>query len=577
MSYRLFSFLLCALLSLAAQAGSIEDQLRAEGEIAKQNADLYYDEIFDKNGELRPAYKDLYPALLKEHAKMSNKVRRLTKKDFLGDNALSRIALVVDHDEHEMKRKGVEQRGRALLKFLQDHYSGKKSYLEAGVIPREVIDRIIERTGESGYAGHIDPKTISFSYGPDVIRDKDGIFRVLEDNNGFVGGQGDLKMARESLFRHVPEYEQILGGEKLNDPGSYYRELHKIFQKQMKDPKAKMVYFSVPPYSDEETKRLVKLWGELGVEAVTPFSRNPKLVKRPDGMYLEHRKGKSIRREKIGYMIFDSEFHGRDPGFAPSHEQYILTSAKEWLSDKSTGPRQKEKIVAAMKADPKTGRVDIANLEKVLRHDIGIPLGSTKVPGLVEAVANGTLPTNNTPGGDFINDKEFNMYVEDIVRFYEKEEPILRNLRTYKLYDEVNGSRQVNQGVLAKLKNNMDQYVVKVVDGRGGDGVWVGPKLSRKERQELIARLQADTTREVIVQQYAHPSVLAGDIVDERILAFVSPEGIHVSETGWSRGVGMDGDGKVNLSAGKAHEVTVITRYLRAKACAEQYRSLRAH
>jgi uncharacterized circularly permuted ATP-grasp superfamily protein len=577
-----FSVLFLSLAPLLALAASpeVEAILRKEGLRAKKNADLYYDEVFDRDGNLRDQYKEIYPRLLGQNKTALEKIRRLTKADFSKDNALSRVALIANRDaERARKRLGVEQRGKALLMFLQDHYSAKKTYAKDGVIPAEVVDRIIERAGESGYAGQLKPELIKFLYGPDIIRDKDGIFRVLEDNTNYLGGQGDLLMARESLFNRVPEYKEVFGKDTLSQPTDFYKELLARYKAEMKDPKAPIIFFSVPPYPDQEDKRLAKIWRDLGVEIVTPFTRDPKLVKRPDGMYLERRKGNVIRREKVGYMIFNSEFAGLDPKFAPANEQFMLGEAKYRLGAKGSeklANYQRVALEKAMQITTATGRPDFKEIEKVLSNTIRVRLKAGIEPGIVEAVVKGQLLTNNTPGTEFINDKEFNIYVEDLVRHYLKEEPILRNLHTQRLYLDSAGERKVDPRVFAELEKNMDKYVVKVVDGRGGEGVWVGPKLSAKERRELLKRLKADTSREVIVQDYRHPSVLPSslpsefppDIVDERILSYVSPKGIYVSETGWSRGVSMAGDGKVNLSAGKAHEVT---NFEREAGCNKQF------
>lgn len=565
MTYRLFIYFFFFLASAAVAAPDVEKLLREEGARAAKNADLYYDEIFDRDGKLRPQYQDIYPRILELNQKEKQELRRLTKKDFRGDNALSPVALITDQAEHARKREGVAQRGKALLRFLQDHYSGEKTYLKQGVIPPDVMGRVLERAGEGIFEGQIDPKKIKFLYGPDIIRDAEGIFRVLEDNTNYLGGQGDLVEARESLWRRMPAYPALLGEEKLADPKDFYRELLARYRAEMPDPNAKVVFFSVPPYPDQEDTRLRKIWAELGVEEVTPFSRNPKLVRKADGMYLERLVGPKKVSEKIGYLIFNSEFAGLDTSTSLARQHLLYTDANYWLKEKLT-PNQRAKLTTALAPDPKTGKVDFVALEKALTKDLKVKVNSGPQAGILEAITKGLVLTNNTPGTEFINDKEFNTYVEDLVRFYLQEEPILRNLPTRRLYVEENGVRKVDPKVFRELESDFDKYVVKVVDGRGGDGVWVGPKLSKVARKKLLRELKTQVGREVIVQEYRHPSVLAGDIVDERILAQVGPGKMapYVSEVGWSRGVTMAGNGKVNLSGGKAHEVTVVTRDLTA-------------
>lgn len=545
----------------------VQKLIREQGAVAKKNANLYYDEVFDASGELRPQYRDIYPKMLQRSAEEIEKIRKLTKRDFEKDNAVSAFALITDEKEHDLKRKGVAQRGRALHEFLRDHYSGKKTY--ASVIPPHIVDAIIERTGESGYAGHIDPDRIRFMYGPDMIRGYDGKFYVLEDNTNYLGGQGDLVEARRSLWEHAPEYPELLSEEKLADTKAFYRNLVARYRAEMPNPKDKIIFFAVPPYPDNEDYRLIKIWKELGVELVTPFTRDPKLVKRADGMYLMRKTAKSIRYKKVGFIIGNAEFSGLDPTFKPSYNQFLQETARNEIAEKSKFKKYQTKVAALQRAlEPHaiTGQPNFDEVERILRYEFRLGYFTEgTVPGLVEAIVKGQVLANNTPGIDFINDKEFNMYVDDLIRHYLGEEPILQNLPARRLYKaDAKGHRVVDEEVFRDLIDHQEKYVVKVVDGRGGEGVYVGAKEPREKWLAMVEMRRKNTDREAIAQAYRHPSVVAGDIVDERILAQVGPavKGVHVevSPVGWSRGVTMNGDGKVNLSQGKAHELVVIER-----------------
>jgi uncharacterized circularly permuted ATP-grasp superfamily protein len=577
---------LCAPIAFGAGRENVEQKLQQQGAEAAKNAGLYYDEIFDQNGKLRPQYRDIYPRILERSRTDLRAVRRLTQKDFRGDNALSPVARILTTEENELLKTGTAQRGRALQEFLKDYYSGKKSYDKAGIISDELVSSIVARAGESGFYGQLKPELIKFMYGPDIIRDSKGAFRVLEDNTNYLGLQGDLVKARESLWQRMPEYAKALESEKLADPGIFYRELLANYRKEMKNPGEKIIFFSVPPYPDNEDRRLNKIWSSLGVEQVTPFSRK-KLVKKDGGMYLEWKDGKKFRSEKVGFMIFNAEFACLDSTFRPAWEQCLSQDAKYWLAQKSSserlGKNARAQLEEALRPDGETGKVNYKKLEETL-GELGHSPSERQVPGLLEAITKGQLLTNNTPGTEFINDKEFNTNVEKLIRFYLKEEPILKNIRTDRLY-QVNaaGKREINPEVFQRLQQDMDHQVVKVVDGRGGEGVWVGPKLTDKERANLLDQLATQTEREVIVQEFVHPSVLAGDIVDIRMLAQVGAEekagngaSIVVSEVGATRAVTKEGDGKVNLSGGKAHEVTVLVRETkppsgRPKTCAELF------
>lgn len=548
-----------------------EEAMAEAAERARANSTLYYDEIFDQDGNIRPHYRDIFPLYLNKSKDELDAIRRATTKDFRGDNALSALPRIMPQEEFDTVKRGVAQRGKALLLFLQDHYSGKKTYLDK-VMPESVVKQIIERSGEAGFEGHIKPELIRFMYGPDIIRDAEGIHRVLEDNTSFLGGQGDLVIAKESLYKHMPELKEAFAGEPTTDPMQFYRDLLARYRSEMKNPAERIVVYAVPPYPDKEDYRLKEIWKKLGVEWVTPSGGPSKLVKKPDGMYLETKVGKRTRSEKVGYVIFNTEFYIADPSFPANREQFLFKEATEQLSYKgkeALPPTVRVGLERAMKPDPKTGKIDYRKIENILKMNSPYNLGMEKgiTPGLLEAIVSGQLLSNNTPGTEFINDKEFNMYVEDLIRHYLKEEPILRNLPTERLYiTNEAGARVVDEKVIEKLEKNWDKYVVKVVDGRGGDGVWVGPKLSESERADLLKRLRADTSRETIIQGYTHPSVLGNDIVDLRVLSQVGYTGrgphpdVYVPDIGWSRAVGLGGDGKVNLSAGTAHEVTFMVR-----------------
>jgi uncharacterized circularly permuted ATP-grasp superfamily protein len=532
---------------------------------AAANNELYYDEVFDENGAIRPHYRDIFPHFAELNKKRREEIRKGTLKRFEGDNALSPLPLVTPEEEFRRLQAGVAQRGEALLRFLQDHYSGDKSYIRDGIIPEEVIRQIVERSTEAGYEGLVNPDEISFLYGPDIIRDAQGVFRVLEDNTGFLGGQGDIIEARESLRAFMPEMMKELEGQ-THDPRNFYDELYQRYRGEMKNPKEKMIVFAVPPYADMEDNRLRQIWESFGVEWVTPYGKK-RITQKPDGLYLRWKEGGRELEEKVGFIIMNSDHHDADPSHPVAREKWLRNWAEYILSEENGDNAEVEQVRKALRPDPKTGRVDYAKLERHLRGLAKLRTVGGK--GIIEASLKGQVRTNTGPATEFINDKEFNLYVEDLIRYYLKEEPILRNFPTKRIYTtDARGQRVPDETVFADLEANRSKYVLKVVDGRGGDGVHVGPKTSPEKWKKILVDLRRSPDREVIAQQYGHPSVLGDDIVDRRIYAQVSARldesgkypGVFVPNHGWSRGALMAGDGKVNLSAGRAHEVAFIVR-----------------
>jgi uncharacterized circularly permuted ATP-grasp superfamily protein len=62
--------------------------------------------------------------------------------------------------------------------------------------------------------------------------------------------------------------------------------------------------------------------------------------------------------------------------------------------------------------------------------------------------------------------------------------------------------------------------VIKKVDGRGGDSVWVGPKIPRQEFLSVKPMILAEP-QAYIVQEYIPLSVLDGQLVDLRFVSFL--------------------------------------------------------
>jgi uncharacterized circularly permuted ATP-grasp superfamily protein len=165
------------------------------------------------------------------------------------------------------------------------------------------------------------------------------------------------------------------------------------------------------------------------------------------------------------------------------------------------------------------------------------------------------------PGVDFVGDKELKSYVDELVRHYLKEEPLLPSIPVERFgVREASGEVRLDEDLLHRVLDDgaHRDWVFKVVDGRGGKGVYIGPKMSEEDRQELLAHIKSDPSRWV-VEPYTTPSTLNGHIVDLRMVSQVTPDGVIVSPTPWGRGVPIEGDGKVNLSqAGREFAVAVV-------------------
>ena len=107
-------------------------------------------------------------------------------------------------------------------------------------------------------------------------------------------------------------------------------------------------------------------------------------------------------------------------------------------------------------------------------------------PGLMLAARLGNVTIANAVGNGVADDKLLYTYVPELIRYYLSEEPILKNVDTWRLEDP---------GALEEVLDRLDELVVKPVDGSGGKGLVVGPDASPAELEKLRTRLHGRPAR----------------------------------------------------------------------------------
>jgi len=168
-------------------------------------------------------------------------------------------------------------------------------------------------------------------------------------------------------------------------------------------------------------------------------------------------------------------------------------------------------------------------------------------PGILDAYFNGQVKIVNGPGFDFLGDKQFCCYMDTLTRFYLDEEPILKTIPTLSFSLKEPKRSELLRAVFDD-PNSQHTLVVKRVDGRGGDAVWVGPMLSREEFAKVRPMVEKEPAA-FLVQKYIALSQVDGQLTDLRNLASVRRNSIVVSKTLWARGVpAKNSNGKVNIS-----------------------------
>lgn len=94
------------------------------------------------------------------------------------------------------------------------------------------------------------------------------------------------------------------------------------------------------------------------------------------------------------------------------------------------------------------------------------------VPGLMNVFRDGNVSLVNSVGTGVADDKAVYTYVPDIIKYYLGEEPLLRNVKTYRCEREDD---------FKFVLENMERLVIKPVDESGGYGIFIGNRASKEE------------------------------------------------------------------------------------------------
>lgn len=500
-----------------------------------------FDEMFDKDGKVRYEYAGFLPLWEKlTPAQKEEFFERYSLQRFQKDNRLYHAPKIFNGEtEYDpILVKGFKQRVLAIQMFLRDHYSGKKTYLKDKRFPKEVFENLLRRTGDIYFEGQLKPENITGIMGLDIVRGPNGRFYVLEDNPGWIGGPGDLPLATELMRELFPELEKIY---RLRDPNTFYREVTELWKKEAKQAGGeRVVHYTMPPYPDNEDLRIKKIYAEYGIVTVTPHTRAG-LVIRKDGAYLVDRKKPNDRGEKVGFVVLNGEHKWLDLSHDANLKQAIEAEARFHLEEAELDPKIREEL-AKLLAERTIDHEKVMKALQRSNYINEIPETRRKtsfVAGLTDAILDGRVRSSYSPGIDFVGDKEFYLYVEELIRFYLKQEPILLNVPT----------KRMSEVDRKKIYENIKKYVIKVVDGRGGEGVLVGPNAKPEEIMEMRAKVEKSPAN-FIVQEYMPLSTHDGNIGDVRMIGYMATKfkDMIVASVAWARGLLPGGNGKVNLS-----------------------------
>ena len=193
--------------------------------------DTPYDEMFGPDG-MRPEYQQL--------GRQTERIGTedlLTRADSLSSAYLDQgvtfdlggverpfpldiMPRLIEPDVWAPVEKGVAQRVRALEKFLDDVY-GKGALFDDGVMPRQVVlssphfHRVVHGLKPpGGVRVHV--------AGIDLVRDNEGVFRVLEDNVRVPSGVSYVMTNRRAMSTALPE---VFHDHRIRPVSRYPRQL----------------------------------------------------------------------------------------------------------------------------------------------------------------------------------------------------------------------------------------------------------------------------------------------------------------------------------------------------------------
>jgi uncharacterized circularly permuted ATP-grasp superfamily protein len=179
------------------------------------------------------------------------------------------------------------------------------------------------------------------------------------------------------------------------------------------------------------------------------------------------------------------------------------------------------------------------------------------VKGLLDAYRLGNVAILNSIGNGVADDKAMYVYVPDMIRYYLNEEPIIENVKTYRLDDPIQ-----RDWVLEHLH----ELVVKNVGASGGYDMLIGPHAQAEEIEEFRGKILAKPHQYIAqptIKLSRAPSYQGEEFypchVDLRVFVMRGKE-THVFPGGLSRVALKKGSLVVNSSQGGGGKDTWVMK-----------------
>ncbi|WP_199119279.1 circularly permuted type 2 ATP-grasp protein [Pedobacter sp. ASV28] len=178
------------------------------------------------------------------------------------------------------------------------------------------------------------------------------------------------------------------------------------------------------------------------------------------------------------------------------------------------------------------------------------------VPGIYHAYRKGNVAIINAMGNGVADDKAVYAYVPEMIRYYLNEEPILKNVPTY---------RMENMEERTYTLKNLNNMVVKRTNESGGYGMLIGNTASEAELQSFAEEIEKSPRQFIaqpIISLSSAPCYIDGKLqprrVDLRPFALSGPDGVDIVPGGLTRVALKEGSIVVNSSQGGGSKDTWV-------------------
>ncbi|MEX0590974.1 MAG: circularly permuted type 2 ATP-grasp protein [Xanthobacteraceae bacterium] len=320
--------------------------------------------------------------------------------------------------------------------------------------------------------------------GIDIVRTDPNEFYVLEDNTRIPSGVSYMLENREIMLRLFPE---LFDAHAVAPVENYVDDLLATL-------------ISVAPATAP---------GDPTVAILTPGIYN--------AAYYEH----SFLADKLGVELVE----GRDL-FVKGNVVYMRTTE---------GPKRVDVIYR---------RIDDDFLDPLVFRPDSV-LG---VPGLISAYQAGNVTLANAVGTGVADDKAVYSYMPEIVKFYLGEEPLLKNVPTWRCREKEH---------LKYVIERLPELVVKEVHGSGGYGMLIGPSADKQTIETFRAKLKQDPANYIAQPTLALstcPTLVADGVaprhVDLRPFVLTGRDRVRIVPGGLTRVALKEGSLVVNSSQG---------------------------